>query len=136
MSSAKSTIGTKVKWGSNYIGEVKTIGDIGNSGNAEIDVTHLTSPAKEVISGLADFGEITISGNWIPADLGQSDLMADELTGTTDTLCFEFTNAAKKATCTAFVKSFKVGSIQVEGAYQFTATFRVSGSITFAAIGA
>ena len=134
LSGAKLANGTKIKWGTNYIGEVKTISDIGNKASADIEVTHLTSEAKEYVGGLPDYGEITITGNWLPTDTGQADLQADELTRTTDTLSIEMTNHAKKASGTAYVKSFSVNNVGVDQPLQFNCTFKMTGKLTFAAL--
>jgi len=134
LSGAKLANGVKVKWGTNYIGEVKTISDIGNSTSADVEVTHLTSEAKEYLGGLPDYGEITITGNWIPTDLGQTDLQADELTRATDTLLIEMPNHSKKASGAAYVKTFAVNNVGIDSPLQFTCTFRMTGNLAFAAL--
>jgi hypothetical protein len=128
---AKTTQGTVVKWDSKLVSEVKTVGDIGNDSRGEIDVTHLGSTARETIAGLMDYGEIPISGNYIKADVGQAALLASQVSGAVATLEVDFTTEAEKATCSAWVKSFKVGNIQPDGAYQFTAVLKVTGAIAF-----
>lgn len=134
LSGAKLANGVKAKWGTNYIGEVKTISDIGNTASADVEVTHLTSEAKEYLGGLPDYGEITITGNWIPTDLGQTDLQADELTRATDTLSVEMPNHGKKVSGTAYVKAFAINNVGVDQPLQFTCTFKMTGKLTFAAL--
>lgn len=129
---AKTAQGTVVKWDSKVVGEVRTVGDIGNETRGEIDVTHLCSTAKETIAGLMDYGELTLTGNYIPADVGQVALLASQADGLVKVLEVDLTTETKKATCSAWVKSFKVSQIGVDQAYQFALVLKLTGSITFA----
>lgn len=111
------------------ISEIKSIDGPGGQAN-EIDVTDLSSTAKEFILGLQDEGDITAEINYIPANAQHAQLRADRASGTSRNYQITFTDSpATTWTFAALVKGFSVsnGVDSVTGA---TVTLRVSGSIT------
>ena len=78
------------KWalsiGADEIGEILSISGFGTSNNL-VDVTSFSSPAgrSEYIAGLADGSEVSLECNRVPADAGQTALIAAVRAGDTDT---------------------------------------------------
>lgn len=112
------------------IGGVSSISGLGGGEAADIDVTDFASTAREFLQGLPDEGNITLSGNYDPADVQQT-LMETKRsnqevatfritlqdTGTTE---FEFN---------AFVKSFEK-NLEADDAVRFSVSLRITGAIT------
>jgi|SRR3990172_2298203 len=96
---------------------------------AEIDVTHLSSTAKEFIMGLQDFGQFTIETSYLPADTGQDLLRTAK--GNRDLHYFKATfSDASTATFTGYVLSAPVSGgvdAKVDGSF----VIRISGDVTF-----
>ena len=57
------------------INGITSISGLEGGETPEIDVTDLDSPAREVIAGLPDFGEVTLEINDISGDAGQGILL-------------------------------------------------------------
>lgn len=111
------------------IAEVLTIS--GPSLSAEdIDVTNLSSTAKEYISGVSDGGSVDFELNWI-GQTQQKTLRDDVTAGTSRTYRVTFSNspntiASFSARCTAFSMSTDPNT-QIRG----NATLKISGAITW-----
>ena len=97
-----------------------------------IDVTHHQSPGgfKEYVLGLRDGGEVTIEGNYLPADPtqdGSTGLIKDNLDGTLSPYQVTFPDpGATKWTFDAYVRSF-VPRAPHDGKLSFRATLKVTG---------
>lgn len=101
----------------------------------EIDVTEFSSTAAEFLMDIPDHGEMSVEGWWNYADAGQLVLLGDanDPAAVARTFVIEFTRQVVKFTFSAWVKKFTPGSA-VRGAYSFTATLRVTGAVTVAAL--
>lgn len=109
------------------VGECDDVGEF--SGEAsDIDVTSLQSPAKEYLIGLADFGTMQITGNFIPTDTGQIQCIASLDAQQNRWLKVIFSQGTVwyiKACCKKFTPGAKV-----DNKVPFTSTFRTSGART------
>jgi len=133
---ATRSVGTKIKIGLNFIGDLSSIGSPSIT-QEELDVTTLDSEGgyREFIGGFKDPGEVSISGFFVPSDLGQADIYAALESG--DVQDFEIIYPAKLGAAWSFqgiVTAFNVTS-ETEEAIGFEATIRVSGkpSLNFGA---
>lgn len=98
---------------------------------AEIDVTHLCSTAKEFLIGLPDEGNITLEGNLVPTDTGQTRLRTDRVNATKRNYKIILTDSpATMITFAAYVKGFKI-SAGVDTQVKVSITLRVTGALTW-----
>lgn len=99
--------------------------------NPEIDVTTLSSAAKEFIGGLVDFGELSMELNFDHDDSSHQQVIADmEASPPTVTgWRITFADPTTNYTWSAFVKSFSISG-EVDGVYQASMTLRLSGART------
>lgn len=111
------------------IAEVKTFSGLDGAAS-EIDVTHLTSTAKEFRLGLVDEGGFTFEMNRVAADAGQAALLTSRNAGTLKTYKLTLPNA-ETATFTAFAKTFPVAG-GVDGVVMHNIGLRISGSVVWA----
>jgi hypothetical protein len=97
--------------------------------NPEIDVTSLTSTAKEYVGGLVDFGELTLELNFDPNNATHQQLFSDmEASPPTVTgWRITFVNPTINYTWSAFVKSFSISG-EVDGVIAGSLTLRLSGN--------
>lgn len=110
------------------ITEVKGIDGPGGQAN-EIEVTDLSSTAKEYILGLQDEGDITLEINYIPANTLHTQLRADKAAGTIRNYRITFTDSpATTWTFSGLVKGFAVSNA-TDNVTQASVTLRVSGTI-------
>ena len=102
----------------------------GPSGTApEIDVTDLSSTAREFVLGLEDEGEISLDLNYIPTNTQHSQLRTDKNDGTQRNYQIEFTDSpASKWTFAAIVKSLSINNA-VDDKLKGSVTLRLTGSI-------
>lgn len=131
---AKSrALGTVLKQGSTVVGALTSIG-IPGPVKTEIDVTTFDSAAVEVLAGLADYGEVNIAGVFNDADAGQTIMRADgfDIAATAKAWTIGFVTQGKGFSFNAFVKSFQPTADSPNDAYKFTATLRVTGTVTYA----
>ncbi len=111
------------------IAEVKSIDGPGGQAN-EIDVTDLSSTAKEFALGLQDEGDITLDINYIPGNTQHAQLRSDRAAGTSRNYRITFTDSpATTWTFAAYVKGFSISNA-VDNITGASVTLRVSGSIT------
>lgn len=132
---AKSrALGTVLKQGATVVGNITQI-SIPGPVKTEIDVTDFASVAAEFLPGLADYGEVTFSGWYNDADAGQTIVRADafDITAGTKAWTIGFVTQAKGFSFNAWVKSFVPTAGGPNAAYDFTATLRVTGAVTYAA---
>lgn len=92
---------------------------------SESDVTTLESEAMEFDPGLADWGNVTASGNYYTDDDGQNAIDADYGTGVVREMIWTLTNGVTW-TFNAFIKS-RAFNGEVNGRAQVDFTFRVTG---------
>lgn len=111
------------------INNVKTYS--GFDGEAsEIDVTNLSSTAKEYRLGLVDPGKLSFEVDEDDIDAGQVAVLAAQQAGTIQNFKVNFSNG-KVASFTAFVKKFsRAGG--VDQVLKMTCDLRISGSVTIA----
>lgn len=111
------------------ISEVKGVDGPGGQA-AEIDVTDLSSTAKEFVLGLQDEGDLTLDMNYIPADTQHAQLRSDRAAGTARNYRMSFTDSPVTTwTFSARVKGFSIGN-SVDGVTGLTTTLRITGAIT------
>lgn len=103
----------------------------GPGGSAtEIDVTDLSSSAKEFRLGLQDEGEVSFEIQYVPADTQHALLRSLRAAGTSRNFLITFTDSPNTTwTFLAFVKTFSVSNA-VDGVTTASCALRVSGAIT------
>jgi hypothetical protein len=99
--------------------------------NPEIDVTSLTSTAKEFIGGLIDYGELSLELSFDPNNATHQQLFTDmEASPPTVTgWRIQFVNPTINFYWSAFVKSFSISG-EVDGKISGSLTLRLSGART------
>lgn len=138
MSNALKSQGTVIKRGNGASPEVFTaIAEVNNisgpsSSASVIDVTHLSSTAKEKRVGLIDNGQVTLECNLIPSD-GPQDGLRDDLTnGTLRNFRVELTDSPQTvASFAAFVTAYAVGGLQVDSKVTLSVTLDISGAVVW-----
>jgi predicted secreted protein len=112
------------------ISEIKTFSGPGGSATV-IDVTDLSSSAKEKRLGLADEGQLSFTINYIPTNT-QHDLLRtnrDARTLTNFKLVFTDDSPATNWSFAAYVQGFSVSGA-VDGVVEANITLEITGSIT------
>ena len=118
---------TPVTW--SEIGEVTDFS--GPDGSAsEIDMTHLTSTAKEFIMGLPDEGSLSMSVNWDTSDAGQAAARAARVARTEQDFKITYSDAST-ATFTGYVLALS-SSGGVDNKIDGSLSIRISAAITWA----
>lgn len=111
------------------IAEVKSIDGPGGQ-TAEIDVTDLSSTAKEFVLGLQDEGDITMDMNYIPSNTQHALLRTLRASGAERSFQITFTDSpATTWTFNARVKGFTINNA-VDNVTGLSVTIRVTGAIT------
>lgn len=128
---------TLAKWayGSQLLKNGTVIAALTNIGSPdldtdEIDVTAHDSPDgfEEVLAGIKRTGVVSLEGFFVPGDAGQAALLADYITGATDSYVVKFpTSMAAQWAFTGFVKKGPVTGAPVDGAVPFSAEVRITG---------
>lgn len=96
---------------------------------AEIDVTDLSSAAKEFRMGLQDEGQISLTMNWIPSNAVHSGLRTDRTNQSLRSFKIIFTDSPQTTwTFSAYVLGLET-SAGVDDVVKATVTLRVSGAI-------
>jgi predicted secreted protein len=91
-----------------------------------------TDRYREFIGGLRDGGELTISGNSVPADEGQAQILTHFDADDAQELVITFPDSSNwtfNAICTA---AAPVTEATTDGKLEFSGTFKITGSPTFA----
>lgn len=135
-SSALDSQGTVIQVGTSAspivwstIPEVSEISGPGGQA-AEIDVTDLSSTAKEFRMGLQDEGQITLSVNYIPSNTVHTTLRTARTNQTLTNFQIIFTGSPIKTwRFTAYVLGLEISN-SVDDVTKGSITLRVSGSIT------
>ena len=135
-SSALDSQGMTIKRGDGASPEVFTtipeVTEIGGPGGqaAEIDVTDLSSTAKEFRMGLQDEGQITLQMAWIPTNTVHSGLRTDRTNQTLRNFQINFTDSPSTTWAfAAFVLGLELTN-SVDEVTRATVTLRVSGAVT------
>jgi len=112
------------------VGKLTTIGEIAPEAE-EIDVTTLDSTGgyRQFMQGFRDSGELEISGFHDSGDAGQTAIRTAFSSGTVCAAEVKFPDNTA-VTFSGFIKSYTVGSAEVDGAVGFGATIRITGSVT------
>lgn len=108
------------------VGEVRGIASAFDGEAADIDVTHLRSTGKEYLTGLPEFGNVSMT-LWLPAtsDAGQTRLR--NLRETQTAMPFTITLASGQVSAfVGLVKSFALSGLEVDGAIQASCSIKVS----------
>lgn len=137
MSSGLEAQGVLLKRGDGATPEVFTaIAEItgfdGPSGSASvIDMTHLSSTAKEKKMGLMDEGQISIDGNLVTTDTQQEGLRDDRTARTLRNFQLVLTDSPSTTlSFAAYVLTFSISG-QVDGKIPFKCTLEISGQVTW-----
>lgn len=127
---AERALGTTFTFATTEIGSLSSIGEVGGDAD-EIDVTTLDSTGgyKEFLQGFKDSGEVALSG-YLAAGKNQDDLITAFGAGTASDCEIEFPSGTT-LTFSGYVKSYKVGPAEVNGAIGFSASIRITGAVTF-----
>lgn len=111
---------------------VAEVSDIvpGQGSAPDIDVSHLTSTAREKRGGLPDFGEMVVTMNLLPGDT-QQEAMEDEA-GDNVVRHYKIMHPdnINGRAFTLILKTFATTGYVVDGKLQAIATFAVSGKPT------
>lgn len=114
------------------IANVKSGTDLESGSSPEIDVTDLTSTAKEFRLGLVDNGSFSLTLFHSNADAGQAALQARRLDGAVTSMKIILpSGTTPTASFTALVKKFSK-SVAVDGVVEASVDIRVTGTITWA----
>ncbi len=111
------------------VGKLTSVGEIAPT-SEEIEITTLESEDgfREYMQGLRSAGEVELEGFFDADDAGQTALRAAYLTGAVGEAEVDFPDGTT-ATFSAFVKGYKVGAAEVDGALGFSAELRLSGGV-------
>jgi predicted secreted protein len=125
---AYRALGTKFKKGAVTIGGLKEINGVDMSADT-IDVTTLDSTGgyRSFLAGFKDGGEMTISGFFVPGDVGQAALTTAFYSGDTDVYSIEFPAALGASWVISGVVTKFTTKAAVEDAIGFDCTVKVSG---------
>jgi len=123
-------LGTTITFNAKNIGALTSIGEI-TPDSEELDATTLDSSLgyREFLQGFKDSGEVTLSGYYDKTDVGQQELITGYGNGEVKAVAVTFPNSGG-ANFQAYVKSFTLGSADVDGIVGFGATLRISGAVT------
>jgi len=123
-------LGTTITFNAKNIGALTSIGEI-TPDSEELDATTLDSSLgyREFLQGFKDSGEVTLSGYYDKTDVGQQELITGYGNGEVKAVAVTFPNSGS-ANFQAYVKSFTLGSADVDGIVGFGATLRISGAVT------
>lgn len=131
---AKSAFGTSFTWNTQVVADLDNIGGI----ELSIDMLDVTthngaSRFKEKIAGIADAGDLSISGNFHAGDTnGQIAMVADAAAGTSRAGIVTFPSSLGVWTFTGLISKIKVGDTTAEGKIPFSATVSITGTPTLA----
>jgi predicted secreted protein len=113
----------------NTIAEINSFGGPGGSVSV-IDVTDLSSSAKEKIAGMNDNGQLSFECNFVPSNTQHAALREAKENGTTISVKLIFTDTgATEWTFNAIVTGFSISGA-VDGVVKASVTLEISGEIT------
>lgn len=122
---------TPASGGEVTVGRLTSIGKL-TPDSEEIDVTTLDSPGgyRQYIQGSRDAGVLALEGFHAKDDTGQAALIGAYDTGEVGAARIVFPDGAQAA-FSAYVKSYTIGSAEVDGAVGFAAQLRITGAVTY-----
>jgi len=111
------------------VGRLSSVGEIAPT-SEEIEITTLDSEGgfREYMQGLRSAGELTLEGFFDAEDEGQAALRAAYLSGEAGEAEVAFPDGSA-AVFSAFVKGYKIGAAEVDGALGFSAELRITGAV-------
>lgn len=123
-------LGTTIKFGSEFIGALTSIGEI-TPDSEELDATTLDSSDgyREFIQGFKDSGELSLTGYFDKTNGGQTAIRTGFGTGTPAETVITFPSTNGVVTFQSWVKSFSLGAADVDGIVGFAATLRITGAV-------
>jgi predicted secreted protein len=126
-------LGTKIEFNSKEVKNLTSIGEVSPDSD-ELDATTLDSTGgyREFIQGFKDGGEVSLTGYYDSTDAGQAEIITGYGTGDIDATVITLPSAAGTISFNAWVKSFSLGSADVDGVVGFGATLRITGAVTVA----
>lgn len=96
-----------------------------------IEVTNLSSTAKEYIPGFSDQGSIQAEANFVPSDTTQQGVLADQQARTTRYWQVVWSDSGTMtAGFQGYVEEFSLNT-QANDAVRLTFTVRITGAVTF-----
>ena len=114
------------------IPQVVTIGSVGST-RGLIDVTNLSSAAREYMKAIRDGQEIQLECQYDPDDTVHAALRADEAAETPRSFRITLTDSpAQTITFDAQVTSWVIGNIAIDQVLTLTVTLKPTGALTFA----
>lgn len=112
------------------ISNVRSFSNLDGGSSSEIDVTNLSSTAKEYRLGLVDSGTLTMELDQDNADAGYLALRTNKNSGTQKNFRIKLPNT-NTATFAAFVKKLDAAG-SVDGVMKSSAELRITGAVTWA----
>lgn len=112
------------------VGKLTSVGEIAPEAE-EVDITTLESTGgyREYMQGFRDSGELEITGFHDADDAGQTALRTAFASGASGAFEVKFPDDTA-VTFSGFIKSYTIGSAEVDGAIGFGAVIRISGAVT------
>lgn len=119
---------TPVEWT-----EIKEVYDVNRDDgeSSEIDTTHLGSTAMEFMTGLVDWGAISMDMAWLFDDSGQQALLEARAASSKEDFKITYSNS-KTATFEGYVKNVSGPAASVDDKLTGSASIKISGEVTFA----
>lgn len=128
--SAISGYGVAITFGGDAVGETMITGPENSRDQLDATTNDSASASREFIPGLKDGGEVTLEGNWVPADAGQVALLASYNNGTTAAVVITYPSTSGTCSFNGFVSNWAVSSPHDEK-LTFSATIKVTGPVTY-----
>lgn len=114
------------------IAQVMSIGSVGQD-RGLIDVTNLSSPAREYKKAIKDGQEIQLVIQYDPDDSGHAGLRTDNNAETARNFRVTFTDSpAQTVTFAGLVTNWLVTNIEIDNILQLNVTVKPTGDLTFA----
>ena len=114
------------------LGEVIDI-SLDSGGAAEIDVTNLSSSAKEFNLGLPDYGTVSISCNYDPDDAQQTALKTDYDAQSSGNYQIQMSDSPETVfSFTAYVRTWNAPRVSPDDVVKLDAVLRITGAVTVA----
>jgi len=128
---AVSGYGVAITFGGDAVGETTIAGPENSRDQLDATTNSSASAAREFIPGLKDGGEVTLEGNWVPADVGQVALLASYNNGTTAACVITYPSATGTCSFNGFVSNWTINPPHDEK-LTFSSTIKVTGPVTYA----
>jgi hypothetical protein len=114
------------------INQVTDVGTVG-SDRGLIDVTNLSSTAREYKKAIKDGQELTLTINYDPDDTGHSGLRTDNDAEVSRNYRVTFSDSpAQTVTFAGLVTNWSVGNIVIDNVLTLSVTVKPTGDLTFA----